>query len=65
MPSDKELIEKYLTSYNELLSAIEVFGLKYPGNNDGYNFLVDLAAKKREVALNIGLSDMEELPAKK
>jgi hypothetical protein len=65
MASDKELIEKYLTAYNELLYAIEIFGLRYPNNAEGYNFLIEIASKKRDVAMGIGLTDIAPLPDRK
>jgi hypothetical protein len=65
MASDKELIDKYQTIYNDILYETELFGYKYPDNKDGYNAFVNFAEKILRKAKAVGGDTFAPLPPKK
>jgi hypothetical protein len=65
MASGNEMILSLMNDYTILLVRIENFGLKYPDNIDGYNYLIDIANEKLAMAQGLGVTTLPPLPAKK
>jgi hypothetical protein len=65
MATEYELRNVYILEYQSILKQIELFGLKYPDNKDGYNSLIDVAEDIKQRAENAGCQSLTPLPTRK
>jgi hypothetical protein len=66
MEFNYDLINQNLIIYQEALTDIEIFDLKYPDNKDGHNVLVEIANRKfqrlRAVSNRLNFLELDPLP---
>jgi hypothetical protein len=57
----------YMSVYSLVLKDAEIFSLKYPDNNVGYNSIIDIAEDIRNIMLNFcnDESNIKPLPERK
>jgi hypothetical protein len=65
MASDKELLDNYLTKYNDLIRDLELFDKEFPDSNAEHNFWVDVIARLKRKMHTLGISDTEPVPERK
>jgi hypothetical protein len=69
MEFNYDLINQNLIIYQEALTDIEIFDLKYPDNKDGHNALVKIAERKyqrlRAVSDKLYFLELVPVPPKK
>jgi hypothetical protein len=64
--SDAFLLYTTLVEYQFALTDIELFGITYPENKEGYNYLIRIAKRYRERLSILGCSTiLDELPLDK
>jgi hypothetical protein len=62
---DMALILRLMGNYHDSLKNAKLYGLKFPNDKDGYNFMVDLAEEQRQTCIIMGIKNLKDLPPKK
>jgi hypothetical protein len=65
MATGIEIINQYLLMYNAGINDLKLFDKDFPDSKDEYNYWRSVLIKMRNTMLNLGMSNLEDIPPKK